>query len=181
MNGKKSFLNSAKECAQIAVFVALVIAAQLAFSFIAGVELVTVLFVCFAFIMGCGRGMVAATTFSLLRQMVFSADPKVFVLYIVYYNFLTLVFGLLGKKIKRDGKNILLITAVACLCTVLFTMFDNGLTALWLGFSAREAKLYFYASLPVVIPQTICTAATVGGLFLPLTKVFALLKRGSMY
>ena len=60
---KKGVTHSAKECAYIAVFVALVIAAQLAFSAVPGVEVVTVLFVAYAFTFGVARGMIAATAF----------------------------------------------------------------------------------------------------------------------
>ena len=170
---------SAKECAYIAVFVALVIGIQLALSVLPGIELVTVLFVCYAFSMGYGRGMVAATVFSLLRQTVFGLDFKVLVLYLVYYNALAFVFGLLGDKIKPTFKGVIWITLIACVCTAVFTLFDNVLTVFWLGFTPREAKLYFYASLPFMIPQVICTAVSVASLFLPLTKVF-LIVRGNL-
>ena len=58
-----------RDCAYIAVFVALVIGAQLALSVVPGLELVTVLFVVFSFTFGVKRGMIAATAFSLLRQL----------------------------------------------------------------------------------------------------------------
>ena len=88
--------SSAKELAYISVFVALLIAVQLILSFIPGVELVTVLFVAYSFSMGVRRGMLAATTFSLLRQLDFGFFPTVLVLYLIYFNLLCLLFGLLG-------------------------------------------------------------------------------------
>ena len=173
---KNNFLTSAKECTYVALFVALVIGIQLTFTFLPGVELVTVLFVSYAFIMGSGRGMVAATAFSMLRQMVFGADLKVLVLYLVYFNALTALFGFLGKKVKLTKKNLLGLTLIACLCTASFTLLDNVLTPLWLGMSQRNAKLYFYASLPFMFPQILCTAISVGLLFPSLSKVFSWLK-----
>ena len=61
--GRISIKNTAKELAQLAVFVALVIAAQFALSFIPGVEIVTLLFVVYAFTFGIYRGTLAATAF----------------------------------------------------------------------------------------------------------------------
>ena len=176
-NRKKAAARSAKECAYLAVFVALVIAAQVALSLVPGVEVVTVLFVSYAFSFGWKRGMVAATAFSLLRQVVFGVYPTVLALYLLYYNALTFVFGLLGRKTQATGKTLWKIVLLACFSTVCFTMIDNVLTPLWYGYSARATKLYFYASLPFMIPQVICTAITTLALFLPLKKVFSMVKK----
>ena len=70
--GKRVAVRSAKECAYLAVFVALLIGSQLPFAALPGVEIVTLLFVTYAFVFGICRGMLAATAFSLLRQFVFS-------------------------------------------------------------------------------------------------------------
>lgn len=163
---------TAKDCAFLAVFVALLIAVQTALSILPGVELVTVLFVSFSFVFGVKKGMLSATAFSLLRQFVFGFFPTVLILYLFYFNFLTFLFGSIGRK--RNGNQVKLwgIVLIACLCTTLFTLFDNVLTPLWYGYSAHATKLYFYASLPVLIPQVICTAVSVGILFTPLRKVF---------
>ena len=164
--------HTAKECAFLAVFVAVVIAVQLALSFLPGVELVTVFFVCYAFVMGWKRGMFAATAFSLLRQMVFGFFPTVLVLYLVYYNLLALGFGLLGKKIKNPIKSLPIIVALACVGTVCFTLIDDVITPLWYAYSAKATRAYFFASLTVLFPQIICTAVSVSCLFLPIWKVF---------
>ena len=163
---------TAKECALLAVFVAVVIAAQMVLSFIPGVEIVTVLFVSYSFVAGWKRGMFTATAFSLLRQIIFGFFPTVLILYLVYYNLLTFCFGLLGKKIKKTIKYLPLIVVFACLGTAFFTMFDNILNPLWYGYSKRATKLYFFSSLPFMIPQIICTAISVSCMFLPLCKVF---------
>lgn len=179
-NKKRGY--AAKECAFVAVFVALVIAAQLVLSFLPGVEVVTVLFVSYAFVMGWKRGVIAACVFSLLRQIVFGIFPVVLILYLIYYTLLALCFGALGKRIKRTTKFLPLLVAIACVGTVGFTMLDNLLTPLWYGYGAKAARLYFYSSLPFMIPHVICTAVSVACLFLPLTFVFrkvrSMLERG---
>ena len=172
----QTLARSAKECAYIAVFVALVIAVQFALSFVPGVELVTVMFVCFSFVMGVKRSVISATAFSLLRQLVFGFYPTVLVLYLVYFNLLSVVFALLGKKITSTIKYLPIIVLIACLCTVIFTMTDNILTPLWYGYSLRATKAYFMASLPFMISQVICTALSVTVLFIPLIKAFNLVK-----
>lgn len=174
---KRRAVSVAREYAYIAVFIAILIAVQVVLSFVPGVELVTVLLVCFSFVMGVRRGLISATAFSLVRQIVFGFYPKVLILYLVYYNLLTLIFGLLGRKIKRPLVFLPLIVVVACLCTVSFTMFDNVLTPLWYGYSEKVARIYFYYSLPFMIPQVICTAVSVTALFYPLYKVFDVLRR----
>ncbi|MBR2321719.1 MAG: hypothetical protein IKA57_06245 [Clostridia bacterium] len=172
----KNRQNIGRNCAYIAAFVALTIAAQLCLSFVPGVEVVTVLFVTFSFAFGCRRGIVAATVFSLLRQLVFGFSPTVLVLYLVYYNLLALLFGFLGRQSKITPLKLVCLTVLACLCTICFTMMDNIITPLWYGYSKRALKIYFYASFSFMIPQVICTAVSVGVLFLPLVKIFNVLK-----
>ena len=180
-NGLRQRKNkSAKELAYLSVFVALTIALQWVFSAVPGVELVTVLFVSYAFVFGCKRGMSAATAFSLLRQFVFGIYPTVLILYLIYYNLLAFTFGFLGEKIKQPSKSLLFLTVVACLGTVCFSVLDNLITPLWYGYSSRELWLYFYYSLPFMLPQIVCTAVTVGILFLPFIKVFFAAKK-SLY
>jgi hypothetical protein len=162
----------AKNCAYIAVFVALTIAAQLCFAAIPGVELVTVLFVTFSFAFGCRSGMIAATAFSLLRQLVFGFSATVLLLYLIYFNLLALLFGFLGKYISLRVKCVPLLTVIACVCTIGFTMLDNVLTPWWLGYSGKLFKMYFWASFSFMLPQVICTAISVGVLFYPLAKFF---------
>lgn len=175
---KRAVVKTSKETAYIAVFVALVIAAQLALAFVPGVEVVTLLFVSYAFAFGVRRGVCAATAFALLRQIVFGIYPTVLLLYLVYYNLLAAIFGLLGRRVKRPARNLWWLVVVACLCTVLFTMIDNILTPLWYRMDREAAKAYFFSSLPFMLPQVGCTAVTVGTLFLPLERIFRLIKKG---
>ena len=169
---KKHNLSTAKECALISVFVSLVISAQIILSAVPGVEIVTVLFVVYSYVCGAKRGMISATAFSLLRQIIFGFFPTVLVLYLIYYNMLTLIFGLIGKRIKYSIKWLPIIVMIACFCTVFFTMIDNVLTPIWYGYSKKATKLYFIASLPFVASQVICTAVSVSCLFIPLYKAF---------
>ena len=172
----KNKANIAKECAYIATFVALVIAVQLALSALP-VELVTLLFISYASVFGVKRGVTAATAFAILRQVLFGFFPVVLILYLWYYNFLAVLFGLLGKYFCKNWKRLPVVVVVACVCTVLFTLSDNVLTPLWYGYSERAARYYFYASLPFMLPQTLGVGVSVGVLFLPLTRVFRLIER----
>lgn len=171
-SSNKKGINTAKECVVLAMFVAVVIAVQLTLALLPGVELVTVLFVSYSFVMGWKMGMLSATAFSFLRQIVFGFFPNVLVLYLLYYNFLTLGFGLLGKKLQITVKSLPIIVILSCVGTVLFTMTDNILTVIWYAYSAKAAKAYILASLSFMIPQVICTAVSVSLLFLPLWRVF---------
>ncbi len=174
---KKRGLRGSKECAYIAVFVALLIAAQLCLSFIPAVEVVTVLFISYAFAFGIGRGVLVATAFSLLRQLLFGFFPTVLILYLVYFNFTAILFGWLGGKVKDPLRSLWWLVAVACLCTAAFSVIDNVITPLWYGYTLKAAKAYFFASLSFSLPQILCTAITVTALFLPLNAVFRLAKK----
>ena len=171
-------VRSGKECAYLAVFVALVIAAQLMLAAVPGVEVVTLLFVCYAFVFGVRRGVIAATAFTLLRQLVFSFSPTAFILYIVYFNGLTALFGWLGHVVKKPTVSLWWLVLVVCACTACFSLLDGIITPIWYAFSERATKAYFMATLPFMIPQIICTALSVGILFLPLQKAFSIIKKG---
>ena len=56
----------AKEIAYTAVASALITGAQYVFSFVSGVEIVTLLFICFSYRFGIRDGVVCAVAFSLL-------------------------------------------------------------------------------------------------------------------
>ena len=174
---KRKGVRSAKECAYLAAFVALLIASQFVLSIVPGVEIVTVLFVAFSLVMGARRGMIAATAFSLLRQFVFGFFSTVLLLYLIYFNLLALCFGLLGGKWKLSGKTLPLFVALACVCTLCFTLLDNVITTLWYAYSVEAAKAYFFASLPIALLQVVCTAISVSLLLLPLCKTLFFAKK----
>lgn len=169
-------LTTAKECAYVAVFTALLIGVQWVLSAIPNVEAVTTLFICYAFSFGVRRSMVCATAFTLLRQFVFGFFPTVLILYLVFYNALAVLFGALGKTRMRGVKSLLLVLPIACICTACFTVLDNVITPLWYGYSARAMRLYFTASLPVMITHIVSSAVGVALLFLPLTRAFVHVK-----
>ena len=156
------------------VFTALLIGGQLALSGISGIEVVTVLLLAFVYKYGVRQGLLVANSFSLLRCFIFGFMPNVLILYLVYYNIFVLVFGFLGKVFRHEYsiKKHILVVIIAIIMTILFTIIDNILTPLMYGFTANAAKAYFVASLYTVIPQLVCTFATVIIVFPVLIKVF---------
>ena len=173
--------STAKTSAFTAVFVAILLTSQLLLSAIPGVEIVTPLMIAYSCAMGSKRGMLAATAFSLLRQFIFGALPTVLILYLIYFNLLAFVFGLIGKGIKLNLKSVIITVIVACIFSALFTLLDDIITPLYNGYSLKATKLYFYASLPVMLSQIICTAISTACLFIPLFKVFKGAKKSLEY
>ena len=177
----KTKAKRAKEIVYLALFVALAIATQTALSILPGVELVTLLFVSYAFAFGAKNAMLAATAFSLLRQLIFGFFPTVLILYLIYYNALALGMGLLGKAYKEKvGKALLPVTILSCFYTVGFTFIDFLITSYIHGYSAQAKQVYLAASLPVMATQVVCVAVTVGALFYPLCKIFKAIKNKTL-
>ena len=166
-------MNKTRFVVRVAMCVALLIAGQLALSSVTGIEIVTVMLLCFSYCYGVRHGIAIATTFSLLRCFIFGFQINVIVLYLIYYNLFAIFFGWLG--VRFTGKNTLLKTVIVVASavgfTVLFTLLDDVITPVIYGFHANAAKVYFSQSLTAVIPQTICAAVTVSICFYPLTKV----------
>ena len=158
---------------RVAMSVAILIGGQMALTGISGIEIVTVILLCLCFSYGIRHGVAIATTFSLLRCFFFGFQVNVIVLYLVYYNLFALFFGWLGKRFtgKTTLPKLCVIVACAMVFTVLFTLLDDVITPLIFGFTKNAAMVYFAQSLTAMIPQTICTIATVSVLFTPLTKV----------
>ena len=158
---------------RVAMCVALLIGGQMALSGVSGIEIVTVMLLCFCFHYGVRHGIAVATTFSLLRCFFFGFQINVIVLYLVYYNVFALFFGWLGKRItgRISLPKLCVVVASAMVFTVLFTMLDNVITPLIFAFHKNAAAVYFAQSLYALVPQTICTMATVSILFVPLTKI----------
>ena len=88
---------TAKNLALIAVMTALLTGGQFALSFVAGVEVVTVLLLCFSAYFGVVTGVSTAACFSVLRCLIWGFAPNVVILYLIYYPLFALLFGLLGK------------------------------------------------------------------------------------
>lgn len=152
--------------------VALLIGGQLALSSISGIEVVTVMMLCFCFCYGIQHGIAIATTFSLLRCFIFGFQINVIVLYLIYYNLFAMFFGWLGMRFSGEtspAKTVITVVS-AVVFTVFFTLLDDLITPLIFGFHRNAALAYFLGSLHAVIPQSICTAVTVSVCFRPLTK-----------
>lgn len=241
---RKSDISPSKEIAYIAVTCALLIGGQYVFSFIAGVEIVTIMLISFSYTFGIRRGVILSIAFSLLRCFVFGFYITVIILYLVYYPLLSAVFGALGKVDEKAFKGIGLCIAVNCLliaiaaacalvyfldlikisrlykttvnvmlwivfalcagmfasfdglliakkifgkevssalklitfasvaavCTIIFTLLDDVITPLCLGFDRTAWSAYFYASFIAMLTQTVCAIVTVFVAFIPLTS-----------
>lgn len=85
---------------------------------------------------------------------------------------LILVYFFLTFKKSKNGIELAQVTAVASFCTVVFTLLDDLITPLLLGYSSDAAIAYFYSSFLTMLPQTICVAVSVFLLFYPLRKIF---------
>lgn len=177
INKNKTRISLAKECTFLAVMVAILIASQFVLSAVAGVEIVTVLFLSYSFVFGGKRGVAVAGVFAILRQIIFGFFLNVLILYVLYYTILCAVFGGLGKKIKPNGTGLVVIVIFACVCTVFFTLLDCVITPVYLGYSMRAMRIYFLSSLPIMCMQVLNAGITVSLLFLPLERAFALVKR----
>lgn len=161
---------SAKDVAAVGVMTALLIAAQYALSPVAGVEIVTPLLLCFCCAFGPLRGALTAIAFSLLRCLLNGFALNVVVLYLVYFPLFAVAFGFLGRAAGLSlARRTVAVTVCAVLFTACFTLLDDVLAPWILGFSARMARMYFLASLPVLGVQCACAAVTVPLLYPPLS------------
>jgi predicted PurR-regulated permease PerM len=91
-----------------------------------------------------------------------------------------LVLFILKKtnKLRSEWQaQLILLTAVAALCTICFTLIDDVISPLFVGMDLTAALSYFYTSLVAMLPQTICTIVTVSTLFYPITSVLFKIKR----
>lgn len=169
----RAFRRGAGYVAVVAVFTALLLAAQYALWFVKGVELVTVLLLVFSYRFGVRCGGLSAVAFSLLRCLLFGFFPNVVLLYLLYYPLFAACFGLLGNALhRRTGVRVqMLLTVLAVLLTALFTLLDDAVTPLLYGYTKEAALAYFLASLPTMAVQTVCAAVTVLLLFRPLLFV----------
>ena len=163
----------ARDLARLSMCVAMLIGGQLALSALSGIEVVTVLLLCFAFSYGWRDGILIAVVFSILRCFIFGFQVNVIILYLIYYPAFALFFAWLGTRLKGEirYKELGIIVGSAILFTVSFTMLDNALSALLFGLTAAGAKAYFIASLYTLVPHVACVTVTVAIFFLPLTRV----------
>lgn len=139
-NNKK--LSPAKDVAYVAMACAMLIGAQTVFAAVVGVEVVTIILVCFAYVLGVRRGVICAVGFTLLRCFIVGFSPTATVLYFAYYPALAAVFGGLGRIKKSTFEkcpwffavlaNVLLLgIAVACAAAYMFDLIK--ISRLWRG------------------------------------------------
>ncbi len=162
------------------VFVALLLGGQFVLSGVAGVEIVTPLLLSFCLYFGVGQGLLVATSFSLLRCILFGFTPTALILYLIYYNLFAVLFGLIGHKIPRPARAVtyVILTACAVGCTAVFTLLDDAITPLFYGFTLRQTQAYFLTSLPVLGIQCLCTLVSVPLLTPPLLRAYRHLPHG---
>ncbi len=165
---------TAKNITLVGVYVALLIGGQLALSSLAGVEVVTVLLLCFAYRFGARKGVAVATAFSLVRCLIFGFYLPVIVVYLIYFNAFALFFAWLGKGGQAISmKKLPLVVFCAVLFTASFTLLDDIVTPLFYGFTWQASKAYFIASLYTLFPQMASTLITVTLFAKPLVKVLS--------
>lgn len=123
----KKKLTPSKELAYTAIMCALLIGGQIVFSAVAGVEVVTLLLVCFSVVFGARAGSICGAAFSLLRNIIFGFSPTAMILYLVYYPSVAALFGGLGHVKKSTYSNCpvyltvtvnLVLCGLAVLCAV---------------------------------------------------------------
>lgn len=155
-----------------ALYTALLIGVQFALSGVAGVELVTVFFLAFCYVIGVKAGVAVAVCFSTIRCFLFGFYPSVIILYLVYYTGFGVFFGFLGNKFRRKTTflHLLWVVILSTVFTAIFTLLDDVITPLFYGFGENAAKVYFYSSLPFMLSQCICAAISVSLLFVPLCR-----------
>lgn len=169
-----------KEIVYTATFVALLIAAQFALSALPNIEIVTALLAVWSFVMGARRALLATTSFSAFRCIVFGFYPTVILLYLVYYGFLAIVVSLLGriKAINTsDARCLVVVTVTVTALSPLFTLADCVITPLFYGFTHEAAVAYFFASLPFMGLSAASAAIGTSVLLLPVKKVLCAVKR----
>ena len=163
----------ARDIARLSMCVAMLIGGQLALSALSGVEIVSVLLLCFAFSYGWRDGVLVAVVFSVLRCLIFGFYINIVILYLIYYPAFAFLFGWLGAKLKGEItlKWLSVIVAISVAFTACFTLLDDVLTPVLFGLSPAAAKTYFLASLYSLVPHVICVGVTVSIFLLPLTRV----------
>ena len=164
-----------KDFAIIGVYTALLIGGQFALSFVAGVEVVTVLLLTFAYHFGFRRSLILVNAFCILRCFIFGFFPTVIILYFIYYNLFVLLFAFIGKRFKGrlTAVKLIVIVCLAAVANACFTLLDDIITPLFYSFDLTATKAYFVASLYTMATHVVCTVATVALLFPPLHFAFS--------
>lgn len=173
-----NMMSKTKQLAIISIFTAILISSQFALSFISGIEIVTVLFLAFAYVFGIKMSLFVANAFSILRCIIFGFFPNILILYLVFYNLFALIIGFIGIKFKHklNWKIHLTLIFISIILTVSFTILDNLFTPIYYGFTKEATITYATMSLTACIPQIICSTITVSLLFVPLYRIYSNVK-----
>ena len=119
----------------------------------------------------CGYFAVNGLPISVLYQG--RVSLMLWILFGIVLAILAFYIVLVVTKKGEQGRELAAVTAFAALCTVMFTLLDDIITPLFMGYSAEAAVAYFYTGFMAMLPQTICAAVSVFVLFLPLKKAFS--------
>ncbi len=127
---RRKVLSPAKEIAFTALTCAMLIGVQYALYALPGVECVTVLLACTAYVFGARFGFFTGLCFALLRCIVFGFYIQVVILYCIYFPLFGLVFGLAGrlkgtKKLPLSFK-VSLNAVCAALCVAALCIAGTG-------------------------------------------------------
>ena len=154
---KSKKIPPSKEIAYIAATCALLIGGQYVLSFVAGVEIVTLILVCFSYSFGMRRGAICALAFSLLRCFIFGFYPTALILYLIYYPLIALIFGAIGHIKKSTFEKFpwyfavivnALLLGIACACALCY-----GLDLIKIS---RIYKVTIYTLLWVIFALCVC-------------------------
>ena len=101
---------------------------------------------------------------------------RIRILFLILFIIFSALFVLTVIKRAELSSNA---ASAAAVMTVLFTLLDDVISPLMLGFSAKSAEAYFYGGFLVMLPQTLCASISVFILFEPLKRAFEAALRSS--
>lgn len=131
-------------------------------------------------LLAIGCGLCAATNFlKISRLSVVMVKTLLWIIFglscamLVVFN-TVFVMQKRGKLKSKSTLIVVVVTSAAAIFTVCFTLLDDFITPLFMGWGlfSESAAAYFFASFLALAPQTVCTIVSVSTLFLPLTAIF---------
>jgi energy-coupling factor transport system substrate-specific component len=166
---KKAVLG-ARKVALCAVLTALLEAGKLALAVIPNVEVVTLLCAAYGYVFGL-FGMLAVSLFVVVETLVWGVGTWV-LSYVIHWNFVCLVFFLLGRKRVR---NRFVLTAAAAVLTVLFgvtsSIIDIGLFSGAFDNFFYRFSVYYVRGIAFYAIETVCNLIVFPTAFIPLSDL----------
>ena len=92
-----------KDLTEMSLWCALMIGIQWVFSFVYGIELLSLLMVLCGTIFGKYKGAFTAFTFAILRNLIYSFAFDVFILNVTFWPLFVFIVGFLYEKFKPDA------------------------------------------------------------------------------